>query len=68
MSYTATTTPVGLFASQFSAFESGAKTDSLAVQLLRPVGRALVAFGQFLGGAYPRPRVRRMIRAYKRRR
>lgn len=48
MSYTATMTPAGLFASQFIADRPCDRTTSRAVQLLRRVARAInMAFPHF---------------------
>jgi hypothetical protein len=61
MTYTASMSPVGLYASQFipPAFEARSQGEPAPAQ--KRVGRALGALGLMLGGAYPGPRVRRMV-------
>ena len=63
MSYTTTMSPAALFASQFIAHYPRTPARSRTMQVLRRVARAFGTIGLALGGAYPHPRVRRMIRA-----
>jgi hypothetical protein len=53
MSYTATMSPAGLFASQFVAVGPRHKARSRARQILRRFVRAFGAMGLALDGAYP---------------
>lgn len=53
MSYTATMSPAGFFASQFVAERPRAKTRHRARQVLRRFVRAFGAMGLALDGAYP---------------
>ena len=62
MSCAATMTISGFNVSRSSAHPRHAPTGGRDMQLFRRLGRTLAAVGLFLGGAYPEPRVRRMVR------
>jgi hypothetical protein len=58
---TAAMTTSGFPVRHFSAYPRQAPTGDRSMQLVLGLGRALVAVGLFLGGAYRGPRVRRMV-------
>lgn len=63
MSYTTSLSPAALFASQFIAHYPRTPARGRTKRVLQHMVRTFGTIGLVLGGAYPHPRVRRMIRA-----